>query len=189
MNIPGILVNYFPCLAVKKKELPPPPPSINWSRVAKIALIGAGAIAIGVAAYHLYNDLPKLNNDELIRALRPICRDAVKNYCKIGPDGKEACLKDYLVENWTPFVSMEYNQYILCPVDIKSTNCSALVGQPSVDNWLKDTNPFVFIKNYETISAKIPDHFSTIFRRAIERFHAIKPGTIGFKSHIYCQSA
>lgn len=188
MNIKEIIGNYLPCLAERKKE-EPHPPSINWARVAKIALIGAGAIAIGVTAYHFCNDLPQLKDDELIRTLKPVCKNAVENYCKIGSNGQEICLKDYLVEDWTPYVSVEYNQDILCPVDITSRNCTSLVGQPTVDQWAGDTStPFVFTRNYETIPAKIPDFFSTPFRRAIERFHAVNPGIIHFKSHIFCHS-
>ncbi len=200
---------FFPCLAGKKeKPSKPPPQSIDWQRVAKIALIGAGAIAIGVTAYHLYHDLPTLHdlpsfdnsNRALIKALEPVCKDAVQNYCKTGPTGEKACLRDYLVKNWfdknwSPDVSIEEGHHILCPVDVQSAKCSALVGQISIEQWLDGKPPpFVFEQNYEHIIRKIPDYLPMPFRSAINHFQGpknghigLEKGYIGFKSHVFCR--
>ncbi len=186
MNIKESLYSYFPCA---KEEPTPSPPAVNWNKVAKIALIGAGAIAIGVTAYHFYTDLPTLHNRDLVNKLAPICKDAVEKYCKPGLEGGKVCLKDYLVENWRPQVTIEYGQYILCPVEVRAADCAVLVGQPTVAMWNSGKpHPFVFIKNYESITTSIPKGLSSIFKRAIEHFHSLERGSISFKSHIFCSS-
>lgn len=184
----------------ERKNLEGPPiekEKSRWKTSTKAVLIVGAVSLVAAAIFYSYLTLShpgpiELNwseEQELKNSLKDVCKDAVNKFCKKGLDGKEVCLRDYLSPNWEPHISFEHRRDILCPVSLKSDNCSSLVGQPSVEEWLKGEWSFVFRKNYEGIPAVIPESLSNRFKAFIaENCSDWDPITkmIDFKSHIFC---
>jgi|GEM_PF-3516517 len=146
----------------------------RWSTSFKVGLIAASILVVGVGLYYfnqqsstVNNALEDFNNE---RSLDSVCREVVHNFSKLDSNGTKIWLRDYLAPSWVPFVHQEYGRDTLCSVDLVSNNCSALVGQPTVEQRHSGLWPFVFARNYEAIPA--PPGLSFSF----------------FKSHIFCTS-
>lgn len=184
-------------IEIEEKEDRPPIEEIaltsswNWKTAKKVVLIASAVLLLAGLASYVLN--PVATEEEIYKALNPICQKAVEDYCvcnrgfgtvcavETGP-----CLKDYLDPKWTPSVYLEDDLNFLCPVYVLSKNCSALIAPLS---GLKEPNRFY--GNFEPIRPKTEwlMQMPSYIVRGFKQFLAVQGDSFErfrFKSHIRC---
>lgn len=153
-------------------EIQPSPPVSQKASMLKIGCVVGAIFVAGLGLYFVtqtslrkWKELSLEEQSDILESLHPVCREAVKSYCKPLVNGTKVCLQKFLAPNWKPYVHVEYDRDILCAVYLRAVNC---LGLP-------------FIKNFEKVPFTLPANFSESVGFALSQFKF-------FKSHIFCES-